>query len=290
MNKTQQISVIFLVSAAFLLFSSIVNDYHKNMRRKTNDVYNIGLLVMATGKYSDFVGPLIESADKHFCTRHKVTYFIFTDGKIPQGERIVRVHQAQMGWPYDTMMRFHTYYKHKDLFKGYDYVFACDADMLFVDTVGDEILFDRVATIQPNYLFDSNKPYETNPFSTACVNRGEGKFYFAGAFYGGVLDEFLKLIHTAQNNIDIDLSRGYIAAVNDESHLNRYFIDHKPTVILSPSYCHFEHWNSPYPKKIVALDRRDGLKRSIRKKACSPLEYYKRFLREELRREHVCTQ
>lgn len=278
MNKKLFFAVF--VFAAFLFFVQKKSEKPNDVSQKE---YTIGLLVMATGKYSEFIEPLIASADSYFCVNHNVTYFVFTDGEIPSGERIVKVHQEQMGWPYDTMMRFHTYYKHKELFHSFDYLFSCDADMLFVDHVGDEILSTRVATIQPNYLFDGNKPYDSNPLSMSCVNRGEGRHYFAGAFYGGVKDEFLTLIKTAKDHIDIDLARGYIAAVNDESHLNRYFIDHKPTKILSPSYCHFEHWNSPYTRKLVALDRRCDLKRSIRKKGCNPLEYYKRFLQAELK-------
>src|SRR5207253_8175956 len=112
--------------------------------------------------------------------------------------------------PYDTMMRFHVYHKNKEYFKNMDYLFAVDADMVFVSPVGDEIIADLVGTVQPNYLFDP-KPYDTNPFSTACVNRGEGKHYFAGAFYGGTREQFLQLIAHVKTNIDIDLARGFIA-------------------------------------------------------------------------------
>ena len=150
--------------------------------------------------------------------------------------------------------------------------------MQFVATVGDEILADLVGTLQPNYLFDP-KPYETNPLSTSCINRGEGKHYFAGAFYGGKREHVLKLFETTSTNITIDLARGVIASVHDESHLNRYFIDHEPALVLNPSYCHFESWQSPYPKKLIAFDKLDHAKAAKRKmKTFNPVAYFQRVL------------
>lgn len=46
-----------------------------------------------------------------------------------------------------------------------------------------------------------------------------------------------------------------MAVWHDESHWNRYCIDHKPTTILSPSYCYPESWNLPYKKRLLALDK-----------------------------------
>jgi histo-blood group ABO system transferase len=242
--------------------------------------YNIGLCIMATGKYADYTHKLIASARRYFCSQHNVTFFMFTDGIVPVGDDVVRVEQAQMGWPYDSMMRFHTYYKHKHLLQKMDYVFACDADMYFADEVGDEILSDLVGTVQPNFLFDP-KPYERNPFSTACVNRGEEQnVYFAGAFYGGRVEPFLALVKAASESVDIDLARGYIACCNDESHLNRYFIDHQPH-ILSPSYCYFEGWRSPYYPRIIAIvDKNYGMIRA--QPRLNPLNYYVKMLQDRL--------
>ena len=43
---------------------------------------NVGLLLIATGKYDSFVPQLIEGANKFFLTNHNVTYFLFTDSEI----------------------------------------------------------------------------------------------------------------------------------------------------------------------------------------------------------------
>lgn len=215
---------------------------------------NVGLLVMATGKYIRFVPPLIQSAEKHFCKNHNVTYFIFTDGDLPPADNVVVLYQQKLGWPYDTMMRYHAYAAHKDLLEEQDYLFACDADMRFVDTVGDEILGERVATIHPGFC-GGRGTFETNSVSTACIYGYEGVRYYAGGFYGASSKEFIKILDTNIANIEQDLKKGYIAIWHDESHWNRYCVDHPPTVILSPSYCYPESWNLPYHKRLLALDK-----------------------------------
>lgn len=215
---------------------------------------HVGLLVVATGKYIQFVPPLIHSAKEHFCKNHAVTYFVFTDQLLESSENVIRIEQRHMGWPYDTMLRYHVYYRNKELFTHLDYLFAIDADMLFVDDIGDEILGELVATQHPGFI-GKRGSYETNPRSLAYVKRKEGKYYFAGGFYGGSRDEMLNVFETNIKNIDTDLKRGIIAVWHDESHWNRYCINRPPTVVLNPSYCYPESWNLPYPKKLLALDK-----------------------------------
>lgn len=142
---------------------------------------NVGLCIVATGRYDVFVEPLIRSARKHFCREHNVTYFVFADGNIPVAKDIVRVEQKRMGWPYDTMKRFHVYEKNSAIFAKMDYLFALDADMLFVDRVGGEILSKLTATQHPGFV-GKRGSYETNHLSLACVRQDEGKRYYAGGF------------------------------------------------------------------------------------------------------------
>lgn len=221
----------------------------------------VGLLVVATGKYISFVQPLLDSANRFFCTDHDVTYFIFTEGEPPAYPNVVKFYHERVGWPYDTMMRCAMYLEHADELARMDYLFACDADMLFVDTVSDEIFADRVATQHPGFV-GKRGSYETDFRSTARVRFDEGRYYFAGGFYGGTSEEFLKMTQTMVTNIKIDLSNQFIAVWHDESHLNRYFIDNPPTKILSPEYCYPESWHLPYHKRLLALDKNHGEFRS----------------------------
>jgi len=133
-----------------------------------------------------------------------------------------------------------------------DYLYYCDVDMLFLQEIGDEILGELVGTQHCCFIGKRGTP-ETNPRSTAYVPFDQDMQYFAGGFNGGTSKEFLKMYNFIASNIRKDYSNGITAVWHDESHLNRYFIDNKPSVVLSPSYCYGEPLDIPYEKKILAL-------------------------------------
>lgn len=206
---------------------------------------NIGLCITATGRYLEYAQQCIASARTYFCPQHTVTFFLFTDGFPAPAKDVVVISQPHLGWPCATLKRFHAYAAQEKIFRSMDYVFALDADMLFVDTVGDEILGALVGTRHPGFLHKRGT-YETRAFSTAYVLPSEGRYYFAGGFYGGNNQEFLRLVKTLAMNVDKDLQRDVIAVWHDESHLNRYFINNPPSIILDSSYCFPEDWYQPW--------------------------------------------
>jgi hypothetical protein len=218
----------------------------------------IGLLVIATGKYDRFIPPLLKSAKKHFMTNHDVTMFVFTDQDMPEKEGLVSLPHEHEPWPNPTLKRYHVFDKYKEELGKMDYLFYCDADMLFVDTVGDEILPDTetelVGTEHPGFYGGRRGSYETNPNSTAFVAGSEGKNYFAGGFNGGTSEAFLKMSKIIKERVDKDLESSIIAVWHDESQMNRYMIDNPPK-ILSPSYCYPESWSLPFEKRLLALDK-----------------------------------
>jgi histo-blood group ABO system transferase len=211
---------------------------------------------MATGRYIEFVEPLLKSADSFFLIDHEVTYFVFTDGKIDFADRIarpiVRIEQKRVGWPYDTLMRLPIYASHADYYKDMDYLYAIDADMLFVDHVGDEILGERVGALHLAFI-GRRGTYETNAQSAAYIAPHEGVYYFAGGFNGGTRDGFMHMAQVITERINEDRDHGIIAVWHDESHINRYFIDFEPTIVLSPSYCFPEDKIGQYHPRILAL-------------------------------------
>lgn len=240
-----------------LLLNSIIYNSFCHTVVSQERALNIGLLVMATGKYTCFLEKLLTSADTYFLPNHNRVYFIFTDGEVPVLDNVIRIEQKRLGWPYDTLMRFSVYMGVQSCFADIDYLFACDADMFFVDIVGDEILSERVATNHPGFTLPEQRhnDYEHNSQSCAYVGPGEGQAYFAGGFFGGSTAEFIKIATTCNEHIMADLANNIIAEWHDESHLNRYFIDNPPTVILSPSYCYPQYWDLPFIPRLVAVSK-----------------------------------
>jgi len=218
----------------------------------------IGLLVIATGKYDRFIPPLFKSVKKHFMKNHEVTMFVFTDGDMPNKEGLVSFPHEHEPWPNATLKRYHVFDKHREELMKMDYLYYCDADMLFVSEVGDEALpgeeFNLVATEHPGFFGGRRGTYETRPESTAYVSEGEGECYVAGGFNGGTAEAFLDMSKTLKERVDKDLESDIIAIWHDESQLNRYMIDNKRKV-LNPSYCYPESWNIPFEKKLLALDK-----------------------------------
>lgn len=216
----------------------------------------VGLLIIATNKYIQFVKPLIESADKFFLPNQDVTYFLFTnqDIEIISDRNIKILNVEHKEWPWMTLGRYQIFAKNSELLSKMDYLYYCDADMRFEGEVGNEIIGDIVATQHPGFFGRRGTP-ETRPDSLAYVSLNEEMQYFAGGFNGGSSIEYLKMAKTISNNIDIDYSNGIIAVWHDESHMNRYFIDNKPTKILNPSYCYPESCDIPFDRKILALDK-----------------------------------
>lgn len=248
-----------------LLFFMFIFVFSRNVQS-----YNIGLLIVATGKYIDFVPPLIESARTYFCTKHRVTYFVFTDGKLPPAPDTIVLHHLLLGWPYDALCKNFAHLAHRDQLMQMDYIFVSDADMLFVSPVDDEILSERVGVLHAAFVGKSGTP-ETRRESTAFIDVEEKHPYYAAGFYGGTTASFLKMAQVIKANIESDLQHNIIALWHDESHLNRYFVDNPPTCVLSPSYCypgvpvHALMWGVSHLKpKLIALAKDHAAVRSVK--------------------------
>ena len=197
----------------------------------------IGHLVIATNRYMEFVDPLLESARRHFLPGHERTIFLFTN--MPYGGDAVRVPQEHYPWPGMTLRRYEIFWVNRYLLAGMDYLYYTDVDMLFVDKVGDEVLGDLVATIHPGFYNAPAHvmPFDNNPASKAFVDPARRSRYFAGGFNGGRREAFLEMAKDIYDSIRADERTGYVAQWHDESHLNRYLVEHPPAVVLDPSYC-----------------------------------------------------
>lgn len=172
-------------------------------------------------------------------------------------------------WPMPTLMRYHLFLQQEEKLKDYDYIFYCDADMKFVNIVGDEILGTGLtAAPHPGYFLDKKlyPPYEPNELSTAYIPR-PGKVeidpnstsqvkqrfvphYYAGGFQGGRTKQFIEAMKVMKDMIDTDQKMGYTAVWNDESYWNKYLSQNPPSVMLNPSYIYPDSLIEEYYVKI----------------------------------------
>lgn len=198
----------------------------------------IGIFLIATDKYIDFVAPLYEDICKFFLPGHVKFVYVFTDSpSVPNGT--IKVKQKHKPWPYPTLYRYHIIlnYCATNTIR-HDYYYYLDVDMRIVDFVGDEILGGTVATIHPGFY---NKPKIEFPHSNVFLSHAYTPYhkvmsYYAGAVNGG--SEYLKMASVIKKWVDNDSEYGFVPEWHDESYLNKYLALNPPDIALDPSYCY----------------------------------------------------
>lgn len=222
----------------------------------------VGILYICTGRYTIFWDGFCCSCERHFLPGHEKSYFVFTDGEIAHTEesRVHRIEQKDMGWPDNTLKRFHLFESIGAELERCDHLFFFNANMLLVSDIGDEILPSEeeglVVTRHPGFYDRAAKdlPYERDPRSRACIVEGDGAVYVQGAFNGGRSGDFLEMIRCLRQAVDDDAMRGIVAQWHDESHLNRYIVG-RSYKLLDPGYCYPEGATLPFTPRIRMLNK-----------------------------------
>jgi histo-blood group ABO system transferase len=220
----------------------------------------VALCLVATGKYHKFVPYVTESCVLRFVKPHELEFFVFTDqlDHIPDdyhGCRVNKYYVQQKGFPGDTLYRYHYILTAEERLKHMHHIFYMDVDYWVCNsTDNDRLLSDGlVGTMHLHNLVGNHakKPgrkgaAETNPKSTAFIEENANmQYYFCGGFQGGTADRFLEACKTMKQNIDTDDANGVMATWHDESHWNRYLVDHPPQIIMNQSYVYPEECLSP---------------------------------------------
>jgi hypothetical protein len=220
----------------------------------------IAILYICTGSYRVFFDAFHDSCEQHFLQGHDKTYFVFTDEPLDKPFRGVEyVQQDNLGWPGNTLDRFTVFTKVRDQLAEFDHIFFFNANCQLVEPVGEEILAGPGEIVVVRHPGHHDKapgelPYERNPISRAYIPAGEGKHYVAGGVNGGSRDAYIGFIDTMRDAVEADKRSGVMAFWHDESHLNRYILDH-PYRLLDPGYCYPQGWNLPFAKKILVRDK-----------------------------------
>lgn len=236
---------------------------------------SIAVLYICTGKYVTFWKQFFRSFEKRFISDYRKEYFVFTDAEkiyAEEKENVHRIYQKLLGWPGDTLMRFHMFLSIEDLLCKCDYTFFFNANC----HCKSRIKAEEFLPVEEDLLFVQHPgmyhktpqqyTYERNEKSQAYIPMGEGTVYVCGGVNGGKSRAFISVMKELRDRIDRDQEQGIVAIYHDESHINRYVYEHPGYRLLSPAYCNPQEWKIPYKKKIVILDKKryfdvEGVKR-----------------------------
>lgn len=228
----------------------------------------IGVLLIATGKYHQFVRPLIKNIYDYFMPGHKVTAYVFTDNNDLLDEflatprvNVVTKKIDSLKYPYATLYRYKVFTENADLLKDEDYLFYMDVDMAIVKEVSGSILpyEGLVAVFHPGFYGKGGWGSSNNPEnSTSYLPPEKRKNYYAGGFQGGSRETYLKVAKLLHENIQKDEMNGVMAEWHDETHWN-WFLNNgsfSDIISLTPEYCMVEQAHLRKEWKIDDIDPR----------------------------------
>ncbi len=223
----------------------------------------VAILYVCTGRYEIFWKDFYLTAEKYFLPRANKTYYVFTDAESifqEDSETVKKVYQESLGWPGNTLFRFKMFAKFAKELETFDYVFFFNANAVFLQEINEDILpNDGLLVVQHPVYYNKPRrkfPYDQNPESLAYIPKNKGDVYVVGGVNGGTGKDYTKLILDLERNIDIDYQKGIIALWHDESHLNKYILNH-PYKLLDPSYVFPEGYEKKLSldKKILIRDK-----------------------------------
>lgn len=243
----------------------------------------IGILLVATNRYREFVPALLEGIDKNFLRNHHIDVHIFTNERFDmQWHNRLWIDQHTIPaykFPEATLLRYKIFHDNRAHLSGYDWLFYLDVDMAIEQEVGDELLQkDLVAVRHPGFYAEGRGWGSTgnDPRSKSYIGPEYQKKYFCGGIQGGQAGPYLAVCEHLHYLIEEDLSIGVMPVYHDETMWN-YFLNygitqHAPNFEineLTPSYCSVPsmeqraNWGIDHlPAKIIALDKNHNYYRS----------------------------
>lgn len=203
-------------------------------------------IIIATGTtYAQYASELVDSIREYALFDPRV--YIFTDHVQALQSAGKCFYTEPLGYPKQTLYRYHTMLSKEHILRAYDQLFYLDADMLLVNEMKlEDIAFEGLtATLHPGFFRRNQKGTpETRTQSTAFCNRNTN--YYCGGFQGGNTEAYLSAAKILAKHIDEDEKNGITATWHDESHWNRFLAGSPAVKTLSPSYCYPENYDGGY--------------------------------------------
>lgn len=227
----------------------------------------VAVLYICTGKYVVFWDVFFKSFSSLFLPECDKDFFVFTDADYIIGQEMGNVHkvfQKNLGWPENTLMRFHMFCGIVEELKKFDYIFFFNANMECKSVVNAKEFLpygkdNYVCVKHPGWYADIPLffPYDHNKKSRAYVAAGKGQYYVCGGVNGGKSSAYIELIKALMDAIDCDKANGVLARYHDESQINRFILDRNDVRVLDPNYCFPDGYKINGDCKIRLLNKAD---------------------------------
>jgi hypothetical protein len=238
------------------VITEIVQKKKVPMLRASPAKPKLAIVTIATGKYYDlFFRDFEASVLDKLAPGCEIKIYCFTDHQGPAGAA-TEIHPARhMGWPFDTLLRFHLMASILDRLMMHDFILYMDSDMTAQAAIDPVLLSnDLVAVCHPGFLQNPcAATFEKDSMESAFVPQYKRIEYVQGCFWGGQPFAFKELLLVLTKKIDEDLARSKIPVWHDESYLNWYLADHA-FLPLSPAYA-FPEENYNLPIQPIVLHR-----------------------------------
>lgn len=226
----------------------------------------IGIVYITTGIYSELWKEFYPTCECYFCPDTQKGYEVFTDSARLQEMKLKNVtwHPVKdRGYIRNVSAKAEFICSISAALKEkYDYVFYLNGNYKFLEPIySEEILPEAEHHYLTALSFDayankalSDLPYDRNPACRAYIERGQGKKYYQGGFYGGRTAEVIELSEWCMQAIRKDLKNKIIARWHDESYLNRYLLDYTPRT-LNDAYGYTSFFQSACSYKAILIEK-----------------------------------
>ncbi len=204
----------------------------------------IGILLISTGKYKQFVKELVKQIDKYFLPNKDKKIFIFTDYfhiDLETNSDLLQTIIPEYKFPYATLYRYKIFSENNNIFKGCSHLFYLDVDSAIINEIGKEFLVDEglVVVRHPGFYKNDGWGDNNNPTnSRSYLPQEMRKHYYCGGVQGGVTMDYLYATKVMAKGIEEDEKIRIMAEWNDETFWNHYI--HTSGVKITefnPEYC-----------------------------------------------------
>ncbi len=225
----------------------------------------IGMLYIGIGRYAAFWPEFYRSAREYFLPDATKHFFVFADAPLEDaGDDVSVFHNDDMGWPLNSLWRYHMFLRIADRLKEYDYLFFFNANCMFVRRVEPSDILPQ-GDVEYCAMCTQTDPakmsLESRPECASYVAPGSVSRYWAGGINGGRAEAFLRLARECAAIAERDLANGFMPVWHDESVVNHFFADKKVRALDRRMGCPSQ-WKSPADPFVILRRKDDVLGRS----------------------------